>query len=36
MNWAGLSVAFGLVVVAATAGPVGWAVLAAVVWTVWR
>lgn len=35
MNWAGLSVALGLVVVAG-AGPVGWAVLAAVVWTVWR
>lgn len=36
MNWAGLSVAIGLGVAAAAAGPVGWTALAVVAYVVWR
>lgn len=36
MNWGGLSIAMGLVVVAAAAGPAGWLALAAVTYAIWR
>jgi hypothetical protein len=36
MNWGGISVAAGLIVVAAAAGPVGWMVLVGVGVWLWR
>jgi hypothetical protein len=36
VNWAGISIAIGLVVLAAAAGPVGWVVLAAGAVWLWR
>jgi hypothetical protein len=36
VNWAGISVAAGLVVIAVTAGPIGWLALVAGAWWLWR